>query len=168
MCMCIYSFKGNSLLMESLRKKRNANGSKLYISHISRPYSYISINSDVRKRSMISLICLILQDKAVSYESSDPCRGLVCITLYQPASTELGDVCGEMHWKDDSTASSVVLGRLRAHCWEIGLYLSVSQSTDPSLDCETLLTGLDGRDLSPGTDLTRIKQQRSGDGQGVE
>ncbi len=76
-------------------------------------------------------ICLILQDKAVSYESSDPCRGLVCS---QPAGTELRHVWGEMHWKDDSTVSSVVLGRLRAHCWEIGLYLSVSQSTDPSQD----------------------------------
>lgn len=120
------------------------------------------------KNDLISQICLILQDEAVSYESSDPCRGLVCITLYQPASTGLRDVCGEMHWKDESTASSVVLGRLRAHCWEIGLYLSVSQSTDPSLDCESLLTGLDGRDLSLGTDLNRIKQQHSGDGQSVE
>ncbi len=153
--MCIYLFKGNSFLMESLRKKRNANGSKLYIS---RPYSYISIHSDVRKRSMkndlISLICLILQDKAVSYESSDPCRGLVCS---QSAGTELRHVCGEMHWKDDSTVSSVVLGRLRAHCWEIGLYLSVSQSTDPSQDWTEEICH-----------RHRLNPHQTADGQGVE
>lgn len=34
---------------------------------------------------------------------------------------------GEMHRKDQSTASSVVRGRLRACCWEIGLYLSASR-----------------------------------------
>lgn len=49
---------------------------------------------------------------------------------------------GEMHRKDESTTSSVVLGRLRACCWEIGLYLSASH-------CFTVYRSLTGLWNSP-------------------
>lgn len=62
-----------------------------------------------------------------------------------------------MHRKDESTTSSVVLGRLRACCWEIGLYLSASH-------CFTVYRSLTGLWNSPH----RTGRKRSVTGHGLK
>lgn len=106
--------------MESLRKKMNGNGSKIspFLIFPGPTATFQLIQMSENDHDLISLICLILQDEAVSYESSDPCRGLVCITLYQPVL-------------DSGMCAGRCTGKMKAPravwCWEIGLYLSVSQ-----------------------------------------
>lgn len=156
----------------------------LYISHISWPYSYILINSYIAEGKYLNLSDFSgqnrkLQDLNIRMWIRIPRRALMQVW---------GLACSDdAHWTQGCVQGDGgmegCIGKMKAPQavwswagWEraagrsasISRSLAVSQSTDPSPDCETLLTELDGRDLSPGTDLNRIKHQHSGDGQSVE